>query len=62
MPLDGRTIKGLQELEMLCYRRILNILYKDHITSEDILRRLKAANGERTGLLSGLVTSQGSLA
>ena len=37
--LDKRT----QAFEMKCFRRLLNISYKDHITIEDLRRRGQAA-------------------
>ena len=31
---------------MTCYRRQLKILYKDHVTSEEVRRKIQAAIGE----------------
>ena len=31
---------------MRCYRRLLNISYKDHVTNEEVHRKIQAAIGE----------------
>ena len=36
----------MQAIKMRCYQRILNILYKDHITNEEVSRKIQAAIGE----------------
>ena len=46
--LDQRT----QAFEMRCYRRLLNILYKDHVTNEEVRRSIQAATGEYDELLT----------
>ena len=33
--------KRMQAFEMRCYRRLLKILYKDHVTNEEVRRRSK---------------------
>ena len=38
--------KGRQDFEMRCYRRLLNILYKDHATNEEVHKKLQAATEE----------------
>ena len=38
--------KGKQAFEMRCYRRLLHISYKDHVTSEEVRRKIQAAIGE----------------
>ena len=38
--------KRMQTFEMRCYRRLLNILYKDHVTNEEVRRKIQAAIGE----------------
>ena len=35
-----------------CYRRLLNITYKDHVTNEEVRRRIQAAIGEYDELLA----------
>ena len=37
---------------MRCYRRLLNISYKDHVTKKEIRRKIQAAIGEYDGLLT----------
>ena len=44
--------KRTQAFEMRCYRRLLNISYKDHVTNEDVRRKIKAAIGEYDELLT----------
>ena len=53
---------------MRCYRRLLNISYKDHVTNEEIRRKIQAAIGEYDELLTlvkkrkqGLAMIQGLL-
>ena len=36
---------------MICYQRLLNILYKDHVTNEEVRRKIQAAIGEFDELL-----------
>ena len=38
--------KRTQAFEMRCYRRLLNISYKDHVTNEEVRRKIQAAIGE----------------
>ena len=44
--------KRPQALEMRCYRRLLNISYKDHVTNEEVRRKIQAAVGEYDELLT----------
>ena len=37
---------------MRCYRRLLNISYKDHVTNEEVHRKIKAAIGKYDELLT----------
>ena len=37
---------------MRCYRRLLNISYKDHVTNEEVRRKIQAAIGEYDELLT----------
>ena len=46
--LEQRT----QAFEMRCYRRLLNISYKDHVTNEEVHRKIQAAIGEYDELLT----------
>ena len=34
--------KRTQAFEMRCYRRLLNISYKDHVTNEEVRRKIQA--------------------
>ena len=38
--------KRTQAFEIRCYRRLLNISYKDHVTSEEVRRKIQAVVGE----------------
>ena len=44
--------KRTQDYEMRCYRRLLNISYKDHVTNEEVRRKIQAAIGEYDELLT----------
>ena len=46
--LDQRT----QAFEMRCYRRLLNISYKDHVTKEEVRRKIQTATGEYDDFLT----------
>ena len=46
--LEKRTLA----YEMRCYRRLLNISYKDHVTNEEVRRKIQAAIGEYDELLT----------
>ena len=49
--LTAELEKRTQSFEMRCYRRLLNISYKDHVTDEEIRRKIQAAIGEYDELL-----------
>ena len=44
--------KRTQSFEMRYYRRLLNISYKDHVTNEEVRRKIQAAIGEYDELLT----------
>ena len=44
--------RRIQSLEMRCYRRILNISYKDYVTNEEIRNRIQNATGVHDDLLT----------
>ena len=44
--------RRIQALEMRCYRRLLNISYKDHVTNEEIRNRIQNAIGVHDDLLT----------
>ena len=42
----------MQALEMRCYRRLLNISYKDHVMNEEVRNRIQNATGMHDDLLT----------
>ena len=50
--LTAELQKRTQAFEMRCYRRLLNISYKDHVTNEEVRRKIQAAIGEYDELLT----------
>ena len=44
--------RKIQALEMRCYRRLLNISYKDHVTNEEVRNRIQNATGVHDELLT----------
>ena len=50
--LTAELEKKTQVFEMRCYRRLLNISYKDHVTNEEVRRKIRAAIGEYDELLT----------
>ena len=50
--LTAELEKRTQAFEMRCYRRLLNILFKDHVSSEELRRKIQAAIGEYDELLT----------
>ena len=52
---EGWTLTAeieIQALEMRCYRRLLNISYKDHVTNEEVRNRIQNATGVHDDLLT----------
>ena len=43
--LTAEIERRIQALEMRCYRRLLNISYKDHVTNEEVRNRIQNAVG-----------------
>ena len=43
--LTAEIERRIQALEMRCYRRLLNISYKDHVTNEEVRNRIQNAIG-----------------
>ena len=39
-------------MEMRCYRKILHILYKDHVTNEEVCAKIQQAIGPHEDLLT----------
>ena len=50
--LTAELEKRTQAFEMRCYRSLLNISYKDHVTNEEVRREIQAAIGEYDELLT----------
>ena len=50
--LTAELEKRTQAFEMRCYRRLLNISYKDHVTNEEVRRKIQTAIGEYDELLA----------
>ena len=56
-PIESWTLtveleKRMQAFEMRCLRRLLNISYKDHVTDEEVRRRIQAVIAEYDELLT----------
>ena len=54
MDLDCRVRGKIQAFEIKCYRRLLNISYKDHVTNEEVCKKIQVAIGEYDKLLNGV--------
>ena len=50
--LTAELEKRTQAFEMRYYWRLLNISYKDHVTNEEVRRKIQAAIGEYDELLT----------
>ena len=50
--LTAEIERRIQALEMRCYRRLLNISYKDHVTNEKVRKRIQNATGVHDDLLT----------
>ena len=50
--LTAEIERRIQALEMRCYRRLLNISYKDHVTNEEVRKRIQNAIGVHDDLLT----------
>ena len=44
--------RAIQALEMRCYRRILRISYKDHVTNEEVRDMIQQTIGPHEDLLT----------
>ena len=44
--------RRIQAMEMRCYRKILHILYKDHVTNEEVRSKIQQAIGPHEDLLT----------
>ena len=52
MDLDCRVREKKADFYMTCYWRLLNFLYKDHVTNEEVHRKIPTAIGEYDELLT----------
>ena len=50
--LTAEIKRRIQALEMRCYRRLLNISNKDHVTNEEVRKRIQNAIGVQDDLLT----------
>ena len=50
--LNAELEKRTQAFEMRCYRRLLNISYMDHVTNEEVRRKIQTAIGVYDELLT----------
>ena len=50
--LTAEIERRIQALEIRCYKRLLNISYKDHVTNEEVRNRIQNANGVHDDLLT----------
>ena len=50
--LTAESEKRTQAFEMRCYRRLFNISSKDHVTNEEVRRKIQVAIGEYGELLT----------
>ena len=50
--LSAEIKRRIQGLELRCYRRLLNISYKDHVTNEEVRNRIQNAIGVHDDLLT----------
>ena len=46
--LTAKLQKKMQAMEMRCYRKILRISYKDHVTNEEVRAKIQQAIGPQT--------------
>ena len=50
--LTAELQRRIQAMEMRCYRKILHITYKDHVTSEEVYAKIQQAIGPHEDLLT----------
>ena len=48
--LTGELQRRIQAMEMRCYCKILHILYKDHVTNQEVRVKIQQANGPHKDL------------
>ena len=50
--LTAELQRRIQAMEMRCYRKILHISYKDHVTNEEVRAKIQQATGPHEDLLT----------
>ena len=50
--LTAELQRRIQAMEMRCYRKILHISYKDHVTNEEVLAKIQQAVGPYDDLMT----------
>ena len=50
--LTAELQRRIQAIEMRCYRKILRITYKDHVTNEEVRAKIQQAIGSHEDLLT----------
>ena len=50
--LTAELQRRIQATEMRCYRKILHISYKDHVTNEEVRAKIHQATGPHKGLMT----------
>ena len=50
--LDAELQRRIQAMERRCYRKILHISYKDHVTNEEVRAKIQQAIGPHEDLLT----------
>ena len=48
--------RRIQAMEMRCYRKILHISYKDHVTKEEVCAKIQQAIGPNEDILTNVET------
>ena len=51
-PPTAELQRRIQAMEMRCYRKILRISYKDHVTNEEVHAKIQLAIGSQKDLLT----------
>ena len=49
---SGQKLQRIKAVEMRCYRRLVPISYKDHITDEIVCKKVQAAIGPYEDILT----------
>ena len=50
--LTAELQRRIQAMEMRCYRRVVRISYKDHVTNEEVRAKIQQANGPHEDILT----------